>query len=306
MLSRAAGTDFETLKQLNPALRRGQTPPGTTTTLRVPRGAGAATVAGLALVPPSERVLYVRHLVRRGDTLSALSDRYGVSVAMIQQANRMGRHTMIHVGQELTIPTAGGGAAAASSAREPLRAPAPAPEVVDGEPLTYRVRHGDTLTGIARRYGTTAAAIAAASGVQLHTTLWVGQSLTVVPGARSTAAASAVLGRGAENGNPTPAAPVVTSHTVQRGETLTSIAELHGTTAEAVARLNGRSVHQVLHVGDELRIVPGARTHTVRRGENLWNIAQRYATTVEQICALNDIPRDAPLRPGTRLTVTGE
>jgi len=299
VLARCAGTDLETLKQLNPALRRSQTPPGTTTSLRVPPGSGEATLTALALLPSSERVLYARHVVRRGDTLSALSDRYGVSVAMIQQANHMGRRTTIHIGQELTIPSIGGGTAGPAVTA--------ATDLVEGEPLTYRVRRGDTLSGIARRHGTTAQAIAGATGIPLQTTLRVGQSLTVVPGARSAASASAAAGRESANGRAAPARTAATTHTVRRGETLTSIAKRYGTTAEALAQMNGRSVRQVLHAGDRLRIVDSsARLHTVRRGDSLWEIAQRYATTVDQLCALNHISRDTALKPGTRLTVATE
>ena len=299
VLARCAGRDLETLKQLNPALRRGQTPPGATTSLRVPPGTGETTLAALALVPPSERVLYVRHVVRRGDTLSAIASRYGVSVSAIQLTNHMGRRTTIHVGHELTIPTAGGDAPAVARS---------APASVDlppGQPLTYRVRRGDTLSAIARRHATTPEAIAAVSGIGLRSTLRVGQSLIVVPGVRSASAAARATGR--ETTSEAPDAREATLHTVRAGETLSSIAERYGTTAQAIARTNGRSLRQVLHVGEELRVVPAsARTHTVRRGDSLWDIAQRYDTTIDNLCAWNAISRSAPLRPGTRLTVAVE
>jgi len=296
VLARCAGSDLEALKQLNPALRRGQTPPGATTSLRVPPGTGETTLAALALVPPSERVLYVRHVVRRGDTLSAIAGRYGVSVSEIQLANHMGRRTTIHVGHELTIPTAGGAATASDRSAQAFV------DLPPGEPLTYRVRRGDTLSAIARRHGTSPEAIAAASGIGVRSTIHVGQRLTVVPGIRSASSAARATGREATSEEPSDRP--LTLHTVVAGETLSSIAERYGTTAEAIARTNGRSVRQVLHVGQILRIAPpSARTHTVRRGDSLWDIAQRYDTTIDALCAWNAISRSEPLRPGTRLTV---
>ena len=315
VLSRCGAGDLETLRLLNPALRRGQTPPGTKTSLRVPTGTGDALLAALELVPPGERLLYVRHVVHRGDTLSLIAGRYGVSVGDIQVANHMGRRTTIHVGQELTIPTSSGSAAElARNTPAPIEAP-------DGEPTRYRVRRGDTLSAIARRFHTTPEAIASRNRIGVRSTIHVGQTLTVVPGVRSveeTATASAT----APPVVPAPAEPLAqtaappapepddetstlpTVHTVRRGETLTSIAEHYGTTASAIARTNGRSTRRVLHVGDRLKIVPPAsRTHTVRRGDSLWDIAQLYATTIENLCAWNAISRSAPLVPGMRLTV---
>lgn len=314
VLSRCGAVDLETLRLLNPALRRGQTPPGTTTSLRVPTGTGDALLTALELVPPGERLLYVRHVVHRGDTLSLIAGRYGVSVGDIQVANHMGRRTTIHVGQELTIPTSSGSAAElARNAPAPIEAP-------DGEPMRYRVRRGDTLSAIARRFHTTPEAIASRNRIGVRSTIHVGQTLTVVPGVRSvveteaTASAPPVVAAPAEPlaqtappSAPEPAAEtptLPTVHTVRRGETLTSIAERYGTTASTIARTNGRSTRQVLHVGDRLKIVPPAsRMHTVRRGDSLWDIAQRYATTIENLCAWNAISRSAPLVPGMRLTV---
>ncbi len=317
VLSRCGAFDIETLRQLNPALRRGQTPPGTTTALRVPPGTGSTMLAALELVPPGERLLYVRHVVRRGDTLSAIAGRYGVSVGDVQLANRMGRRTTIHVGQELTIPTASGSAAElARSAPAPIDAPV-------GEPMRYRVRRGDTLSAIARRFDTTPQAIASRNRIGVRSTIRVGQTLTVVPGVRSVTAQassapvettndappSAAVAQAAREAAP-PTAPeteLPTVHTVRRGETLTSIAGRYGTTAQAIARTNGRNVRQVLHVGDRLKIAPpAARTHTVRRGDSLWDIAQLYATTIENLCAWNAISRSATLLPGMRLTVSVE
>ena len=83
VLAKCAGSDFETMRRLNPALRRYQTPPGATTDVRVPVGAAEQTLLALADVPRNERVLYARHRVRSGETLSKLARDYGVSVPTI-------------------------------------------------------------------------------------------------------------------------------------------------------------------------------------------------------------------------------
>lgn len=109
--------------------------------------------------PP--RPAHATHRVRSGDTLGALARRYGTSVRAIQAANNMGRRTVIQIGQQLRIP--GGGGASGAAARA----------------TTHRVQRGDTLAEIARRYGTTIAAIQAANDMGRRTLIQVGQRLRI-------------------------------------------------------------------------------------------------------------------------------
>ena len=323
VLARCAGTDLDTMKRLNPALRRYQTPPHATTVVRVPPGSAERTLAELQQVPVHERVLYARHRVRGGDTLAALARNYGVSVSAIQQANKMGRRTTIHVGDELIIPTVAAGSYPASSAQSVDGSFDG--NAVPGDPLTYRVRRGDSLSAVAARYRTTVAAIAAASGIGPRDTLRPGQRLTVVPGVRSTEEA-----RGIARGD-APGEDGAIVHVVRRGETLTLIARRYGTTPAALASANRMSANKLLQVGQRLVVraaseaeapapesadgsadasadgaAGGDRTavHTVRRGETLWRIASLYNMTVEELCALNRISRHTTLYPGTRLSVS--
>jgi membrane-bound lytic murein transglycosylase D len=246
VLAKCAGTELDTMKRLNPSLRRYQTPPGATTDVRLPVGAAESTLAALEAIPPKERVLYARHKVRQGDTLSGLSRKYGVSVRSIQQANNMGRRTMIREGRVLLIPSTVAG-----------DYPAIPADYREGEVLAYRVRRGDTLYGIARRYRTTSSSIAAASGISVDKTLHPGDRLTVVPGVRAPADARRIVEGGAA------AAAVVDSsagssgrevHTVRRGDTLWGIAAAYNTTVDALCALNRISRHSVLYPGTRLAV----------------------------------------------------
>lgn len=244
VLARCAGSDVETLRALNPALRRQQTPPDATTTVRVPLGSGEQTLAALQRVPVTERVLYTRHPVTSGESLWIISRKYGVGVGAIQQTNGMGRSTLIRPGQVLIIPTAAASGYDAAYAVETTNAP-------DGEPLTYRVRRGDTLYRIARTHRTTPAAIAAANGIRIDKILQIGERLTVVPGARSTEQARSSIG-GAANGR---AASAVT-HTVSRGDTLWRIATRYRTTVDRLCALNSISPSTTLYPGVILAVAP--------------------------------------------------
>jgi len=94
--------------------------------------------------------------VRTGDTLYRLARRYGTTVNAIMRANGL-TSTMIYSGQWLRIPGY----------------VSPAPTVIH-----YRIRYGDTLSQIARRYGTTVNAIMAYNGLT-STRIYAGRWLWI-------------------------------------------------------------------------------------------------------------------------------
>ena len=83
----------------------------------------------------------------------------------------------------------------------------------------------------------------------------------------------------------------ITTYTVRRGDTLTSIARQFGTTVTSIVAINDLKNPNLIYVGEKLRvrvIKPVAdKTYTVRRGDTLWEIAQRFGTTVPALVRLN-------------------
>lgn len=117
------------------------------------------------------------YVVRPGDTVSHIALRTGTSVKAIVAANGLDAQARIRAGQVLTLPTA---------------SPAPAPAApAAAAPRTHAVVSGDTVSALARRYGTTVAAIVAANGLDSRAFIRVGQTLAVpgatTSGTRSTA-----------------------------------------------------------------------------------------------------------------------
>lgn len=126
------------------------------------------------------------YTVLPGDTLSVIARRHGVSLAALAQANNLTNPNALRIGQVLTIPTAAGSSAAAAPAVSPsATAVPPAPTAAPAAPITatgyYTVSKGDTLSGIARRHGTTISKIMQANhmtAAQAHK-LSIGQKIII-------------------------------------------------------------------------------------------------------------------------------
>lgn len=152
VVARLSDTTLAAILELNPHFLRRVTPPGREVVVRVPRGRGETAAIRYASMPASERVTFAEHLVKRGETLSEIARSYRVSVPLIAGSNPGLKPRSLRVGQRLIIPLSGRGVSSstlASAARPTVRTAA-AP-LLGGS--THRVRRGETLSAISRRYG---------------------------------------------------------------------------------------------------------------------------------------------------------
>ncbi len=221
-----AGVSRDDMFALNPAFNRMSTPPNGPHRLLLPVAnaepfrlalASEAGAARLAAAPVVEPPRDTRHRVRRGETLSAIARKHGVSVAAIKQANNM-KGSVIHPGSSLVIPRGGSTASAATvaTARPEVAAQvaerAPTAAAAAPQSRVHTIKSGDTLWGVARQHGVTVPALAAANGLTTNSRLTVGTRLQIPGGgaAASTAAANETTRM---------------TYKVQRGDTLSQIAE---------------------------------------------------------------------------------
>jgi len=147
------------------------------------------------------------------------------------------------------------------------------------ESSRYIVQRGDTLWSIARRHGTTMAAIAAANGIVNYSRIYAGQSL-IIPGGSASLPVSPTA---------QPPGPSGGVYVVQRGDTLSGIAVRFGTTTAALAAANGITNYSRIYTGQVLRIPTAVRLYTVQRGDTLASIAARFGTTVAALQTANGL-----------------
>jgi LysM repeat protein len=182
------------------------------------------------------------HLVVAGETLSGIAASNGLSTTQLATANGMSPEAFVIQGTTITVPVAGtvsGGGAVGS----------PAP--LGG----YRVRLGDTLSGIAAEHGVSLQQLAATNGLSAEGTLVTGTSLKLPTGGGATTVASSTPSSSSSSGGG--------GHDVVPGETLTGIAAANGITPAALAAANGLSPNAFVIAGTKLKIPAAAAAASV-------------------------------------------
>lgn len=165
---------FSDLKGLNPELRHYSTP-NRPYAIKMPKGKGKVLLAKLRDIPAWHPPVpaYVRHKVRKGESLSVIARRYKTSVRAIMALNRLKSRRYIKAGWKLKIPTKRKYASAA-----PLATPARSSPKAKCEIARYKVRKGDSLWNIAKRFQTTTGTIQSLNRLN-NSRLRIGQILMI-------------------------------------------------------------------------------------------------------------------------------
>jgi membrane-bound lytic murein transglycosylase D len=205
VLARCADTDVETLRLLNPELLQWCTPPGVTGyRLRIPPGKSELFVQNYAQIPEDQKRDWGVHSVRRGETLSTIARRYGLTTDLLVNVNNVKQIRKLSVGTQLVIPlpkemmssrskvpfeydrqikgmdfqqiksyiARTEGNARGTSSRPPRA-------LAGKERLVYRVKRGDTIGHIAEWYGVRASDIRNWNDIPYGSVLAVNQELTI-------------------------------------------------------------------------------------------------------------------------------
>jgi membrane-bound lytic murein transglycosylase D len=156
----------------------------------------------------------------------------------------------------------------------------------------HRVRRGETLSSIARRYRTSVNEIVRANRLRSRDRIGVGQRLKIPQRAGSTrVAAAASQATGATS----------VRHVVRRGDSLWSLASRYDTTVDRIKRDNGLRGDRLV-IGQRLTIQTGkstaSRSYTVRRGDTIGHIAHRHRVSIDTILAANGLSRSSRIYPG--------
>ncbi|MDC1288220.1 LysM peptidoglycan-binding domain-containing protein, partial [Gammaproteobacteria bacterium] len=172
-----AGITVNQLYQLNPAFNRWATAPNGPHRLLLPREKSEQFRLAVAQVPPGERINWVRHKIKNGETLSHISRKYRTTIPLIREVNNI-RGNQIRAGKYLMVPTATKSLNTYSLSQQ-SRVSAIQNTNRRGTKKFHVVRSGQSLWSISRSYGVTTRALAKWNGIAPIDTLSVGQKLVV-------------------------------------------------------------------------------------------------------------------------------
>jgi membrane-bound lytic murein transglycosylase D len=174
VIARLAEVSLAEIRELNPQYLRLATPPRTQSVIRLPVGTGDKVAAGYAELGRSARVRFLTHVVRRRERLGSIAARYHLPVSEIRAANPRVRPSRLRAGTRLVIPTV-----AVPSALAIRAATGPAFGRHHARGATHRVRSGETLIGIARRYRVSLRALRRINSLPVEYTLRAGKRLRI-------------------------------------------------------------------------------------------------------------------------------
>jgi len=148
LIARSAGCTYEEIKEMNPELKRWITPPDITSyVIRLPKGTKQTFLTNFEAIPADQKIRWERHLVGKGDTLTALAKQYNTTPEAIRDINGL-KKNRVTPGKHLIVPVDTNGSTHDMSTLAPEQAG-------KRQQILYRVRRGETLWKIAKDHEVT-------------------------------------------------------------------------------------------------------------------------------------------------------
>ena len=210
-----------------------------------------ANYIGVPYTPPEDLITNT-YVVQKGDTLYSIANKLGTTVSELKKENNLTSNTL-QIGEVLRIPTK---------------------EIYEEEENIYIVKKGDSLYSIANKYNTTVEELKRINNLTSNI-LSIGQ----------------VLKLPSDKANNVEKEENTISYTVQKGDSLYSIARKYDTTIDRIKDLNNLTTN-LLSIGQVLLIPTDTNletTYTVKKGDSLYSIAKKYNTTVDRLKQLNNL-----------------
>ena len=188
--------------------------------------------------------------VAAGDTVSSIAGRYGLATASVLALNGLSWKSVIFAGQTLKLSTSGAVAAIAPVASTPTS--------------RYTIQKGDSIGGIAARFGLATQTLLSANGLAWTSIIYPGQTIAIPGSTKMASIAPASQVRIIEA--PSAAAPsaatsstaiprgIPVTYTIASGDTIAKIAATFGVTSQAILTANNLTWSSIIYGGRTLAI----------------------------------------------------
>ncbi|MDX2372936.1 LysM peptidoglycan-binding domain-containing protein [Psychrobacter sp. PP-21] len=265
-------------------------------TLKVPASVNfdTASTSSSSSANSASSVATTSYKVQSGDTLIGIANSVGVSAAEIAAVNsNFDARARLQRGQTIKVPVS--------------------KELVDRQlndkAVSYKVKSGDTLTGVARRYNIGLSDLASANNLTTTSNLILGRTITIPAGGSVASASSSSQSSSSTSSNSSSSASSGTklsnteNYKVQSGDGLIALARQFGVSVEDLAATNNLATNAQLQRGQTLKVPKVTVSYTVGSGDSLIGLARKYGVSTQELADMNNIAADTMLQRGQRLTV---
>jgi membrane-bound lytic murein transglycosylase D len=234
-----AGMELKSLHALNPGFNRWATDPDGPHRLVLPLDKAEGFTNQLAQVDRKERLNWVRHKVKSGDSLLKLAKEYHTTVDVIKSINDM-QDNMIRIGDHLMVPVALKKLDAYTLSQD-QRLASTQNQKRGSYQLTHKVAAGDTLWDIGRKYKISTRSLAKWNGMAPTDPLMPGKTLVIwVDEASDEQKRDAIMR--------------TLTYTVKRGDSLARIAQKFNLRTSDITRWNNLNPKKYLQPGQKLTL----------------------------------------------------
>lgn len=254
---------------------------------------------------------YIIHIVKKGETLWSIAQKYNLTVNSIAVTNSMVNLELISIGQKIKIPSFKAiipDKKQSNSEIIPENKNESNDQAENLKPVIHIVKAGDNLWNISLKYGVSVEAIIEVNNLRDKDLLSLSQKLEIP-----------AIGGGVSNSNQKQE-PIIVTYTVVKGDTLWSISQRYDVKMSSIISTNNLKEISRLSIGQEFKIpitnmdIAKAEGYNqeataeeiiyyVEKGESLWSISREYNVKLEAIIAANSITDASKISAGQQLRI---
>ena len=259
-------TTLKTIRSLNNELRRNLTPPcAGRYQVRIPAGSHDMVAANLTRLQPVVSTAFTTHTVRRGETLSHISRRYGTTLTNLLKANNL-HNSRLKIGQRLRVPYKITKYVLLKKGQKTRQF---AVNRKNGTKAFHTLRKGETLSNVSRQYHVPLELLVQWNNISDVRKVRAGKKLAIYFEGKSTTAQTPSVET--ETG---PAVPYLADFKKQKPQN------------SFTSRQNASAISY----------------YKVRHGDSLWKIARKFQVSTHDIRRWNGL-RNNMIKPGKKLMI---
>lgn len=321
VLADCAETTLDTLIDINPELIQKCTPPGYKDyKLKIPYGKSALFFEKYAQVPDNQKRDWSVYIVKKGESLSKIAKHYGISKAILAEANNIRTNKTLKAGRNIIIPVSSKVVSEnisqtftePSKQNKKRKSVQRKTDTIGKSRVSYLVKKGDTLGKIAEMFNVRVSDLRIWNDIPYNKHIRANSTIAVYASSAkaenylkdsSKSEEKSIAIKEAEKSKAVLKKSSWTTHVVKKGETLGRIAQKYSVTVQDIKSWNGfRSdkiapkqeleIYIVLEVTLNNSSSKKLIEYRVKKGDTLYDIANKHNVTVDKIKAWNNFKKN--------------